>query len=64
MIARLVRLAAIGAVAAYVIDRVLAARRGERPPAPIQSMVVIEAPIERVWDDDDPVAAQRAAGTL
>jgi Polyketide cyclase / dehydrase and lipid transport len=51
MIARLVRLVAIAGVAAYVIDRVLAARRGERPPAPIQSMVVIEAPIERVWGE-------------
>jgi hypothetical protein len=51
VIARLIRLAATGAVVGYVIDRVLAARRGERPLAPIRSMVVIEAPIERVWDE-------------
>jgi len=48
---RLVRLAALGAVAAYATDRILAARRAEEPPTPIRSMVVIEAPIQRVWDE-------------
>lgn len=51
MIGRLVRLTAVASAAAYVLDRVLAARRAERPPTPIRSMVVVEAPIERVWDE-------------
>jgi uncharacterized membrane protein len=45
----LVRLAALGTVAAYGVDRFLGARRDDRPPAPIRSMVVIDAPVERVW---------------
>lgn len=49
MIGRSIRLAALAAIAGYVVDRLLAARRGGRPPRPIRSMVVIDAPIERVW---------------
>jgi uncharacterized protein YndB with AHSA1/START domain len=49
MIGRLFRLAAAGVVAAFVIDRILATRRGSEPPPPIRSMVAIDAPIERVW---------------
>jgi len=58
MIRRLLRLGALGAVVAYAADRALAARRGSSPPAPIRSMVVVEAPIERVWDELADLEAQ------
>jgi uncharacterized membrane protein len=45
----LLALAAIGLPAAVVADRVLAARRGARPLAPLRMHVVIDAPIERTW---------------
>jgi uncharacterized membrane protein len=51
MIRRLIRLAAVGLGLAYVADRLLAARRGTASPRPIHTFVVIEAPIERVWDE-------------
>lgn len=38
-----------GLVAALTLDRVLASRRGADGHAPIRSIVVIDAPIERVW---------------
>jgi uncharacterized protein YndB with AHSA1/START domain len=44
-----IRLAIIGWGVAWVVDRVLGARRGETPPEPVRSLVVIDAPIERVW---------------
>lgn len=50
MIRFLLRVALIGGALGWVVDRVLAARRGARPANPIRSMVVIDAPIERVWD--------------
>jgi uncharacterized membrane protein len=46
----LLRSAVLGGVAAWIGDRVLASRRGSRPAEPIRSMVVIDAPIQRVWD--------------
>ena len=49
MIGRLLRLAVIGTIAAVGIDRWLASRRGDRSPEPIRSMIVIDAPIDRVW---------------
>lgn len=49
MIGRLLRLAVVGTIAAVGIDRWLAARRGDRAPAPIRSLIVIDAPIDRVW---------------
>lgn len=53
MIRRLPRLAVIGAVAGWLLDRRLAdrARRaGEAGPPAIVSRVEIDAPIERVWE--------------
>jgi uncharacterized protein YndB with AHSA1/START domain len=47
MIAGLLRLLVLGVIAT-IIDRLLATRSTE--PEPIHSMVVIDAPIERVWD--------------
>lgn len=49
MIGRLLRLAVGGMIAAIAIDRWLATRRGDRAPEPIRSMIVIDAPIDRVW---------------
>ena len=47
----LLGLALAGLGAAFAVDRWLAARRGDAPFAAIRSMVVIEAPIEEVWDE-------------
>lgn len=46
----LLALAATGLPAALVADRVLAARRGPRPLAPLRMLEVIDAPIERTWE--------------
>jgi uncharacterized protein YndB with AHSA1/START domain len=47
----LVRLGVVGLGAAWAIDRVLRNHReGQVPPA-IESLVVIDAPIERVWTE-------------
>jgi uncharacterized membrane protein len=43
-----VRLALVGAGISYALDRILA-EQSKGPPEPIESMVVIDAPIERVW---------------
>ncbi len=51
MIGRLVAAGAVAAVAAVCLDRWLASRSGDRPPEPIRSFVVIDAPPERVWAD-------------
>jgi uncharacterized protein YndB with AHSA1/START domain len=45
----LARLAVIGGALAWLADRWLADRRGNALPDPIRSLVVIDAPIERVW---------------
>jgi uncharacterized protein YndB with AHSA1/START domain len=36
---------------AWIVDRWLADRRDSAPPDPIRSLAVIEAPIERVWQE-------------
>lgn len=46
---RLLLVVAIGLPIAFVIDRVLAARRGSAPPRPLRMLTVIDAPIERTW---------------
>ena len=48
MIRGLVRLGLFGAAAAYTVDRALA--WVAREPEPIRSLVVIDAPIQRVWE--------------
>jgi uncharacterized protein YndB with AHSA1/START domain len=45
----LLRVTLIGGALGWVLDRMLAARQGMRPADPIRSMVVIDAPIQRVW---------------
>jgi uncharacterized protein YndB with AHSA1/START domain len=48
----LVRLAIVAAIAAWLMDRWLAARASadSRPrPEPVETLAVIDAPIERVW---------------
>lgn len=49
MIRRLFALALAGIPVAFGLDRWLAARRGATPPAPIRSLVVVDAPIEETW---------------
>lgn len=49
MIRGLMRLAMVGGVAAFAIDRWLADRRGDAPPESLEMLVVIDAPIERTW---------------
>jgi len=50
MIRGLIRLGLAGAGIGYAVDRLLAESAKGRAPAPIRSMAVIDAPIERVWD--------------
>lgn len=47
---RLLVLALLGGPVAWAADRLLAARRGDRPPAPLRMLVVVDAPIERTWE--------------
>ena len=49
MIGRLVRLGALGGVAAALADRLLAERDAAAGVPPIHSLVVVDAPIERTW---------------
>ncbi len=49
MIRILIRAAIAGAAVGWIVDRWLAARAAGASPAPIRSLVVIDAPIERVW---------------
>ncbi len=49
MIRPLVRLGVVGLGAAWAVDRVLRSRRHGEPTPAIGSLVVIDAPIERVW---------------
>jgi len=49
MIRGALRLALAGAGISYAIDRVLAKQSAGDEPDPIKSMIVIDAPIERVW---------------
>lgn len=50
MIRGALRLAMVGAGIGYVLDRVLANHSAGTGPAALSSMIVIDAPIERVWD--------------
>ena len=49
MIRAAVRLAVVGAGVGYALDRILSVQSGGAEPAPIRSVIVIDAPIERVW---------------
>ena len=49
MLRRLLLLAAVIALKAWLWDRWLAARRGTRPPEPLRMLVVVDAPIEETW---------------
>lgn len=49
MIRAVLRLALVGAVAGWLADPWLRRRVGGGPPPPFASLIVIDAPIERVW---------------
>lgn len=49
MIRRILALAFLAAPVAYVLDRLLATRRGSRPPEPLRMLVVVDAPLEDTW---------------
>jgi uncharacterized membrane protein len=49
MIRGALRLALVGAGVGYALDRVLSNHSAGADPDPIASMIVIDAPIERVW---------------
>ena len=51
MIRGAVRLALVGAGISYALDRLLADQSAGSAPAAISSMIVIDASIERVWDE-------------
>ena len=44
-----IRLGVLGVGAGIVADQLLRRRADGKPPAPIESVIVIDAPIERVW---------------
>jgi uncharacterized membrane protein len=48
-VAALIRLAATALFTATAADQLLRRRRGDAPPEPLRMLVVIDAPIERVW---------------
>ena len=48
MIRAVTRLAIVGFVGGWIVDRVMRAI-AVGPPAPVESLIVIEAPIKRVW---------------
>lgn len=50
MIRLLLRVALLGAAIGWMLDRLLAWLAAGRAPEPIHSMIVIDAPIERVWE--------------
>jgi uncharacterized membrane protein len=43
------RLVLAATAVGWIVDRVLRHRAGGEPPAPTRSLIVIDAPIERVW---------------
>ncbi len=49
LLASALGLAAAALPAALVVDRLLARRRGARPPEPLRMVVVVDAPIEVTW---------------
>ncbi len=50
MIRGAVRLALVGAGIGYALDRILAEQSKGAEPDPIRSLIVVDAPIERVWE--------------
>jgi uncharacterized protein YndB with AHSA1/START domain len=58
MIRGAVRLAIVGAGISYALDKILGDHAEGREPQPISSMIVIDAPIERVWAELADVAGQ------
>ena len=50
MIRGAIRLAIAGAGVGYALDRILADQAKGAEPEPIRSLVVVDAPIERVWE--------------
>ncbi len=58
MIRGAIRLAIVGAGIGYALDRILGEQSEGREPQPISSMIVIDAPIERVWAELADVAGQ------
>jgi uncharacterized membrane protein len=57
MIRLVLRLSILGAGAAWLADRTLRSR-APGPPPPIRTMVVIDAPIDRVWEVVSDIAGQ------
>ena len=49
MIRGALRIALVGAAVSYALDRILSNQSAGADPDPIESMIVIDAPIERVW---------------
>jgi uncharacterized membrane protein len=49
MVRRALAVAVVVTVKAFVIDRILRARRASAPPTPLQMLVVVDAPIEATW---------------
>jgi hypothetical protein len=49
MIRAVIRLGFIGTVLVWLADAGLRRSAGDGPPAPVSSLVVIDAPIDRVW---------------
>ena len=49
MIRGILRLTVLGLAVGFIADRWLRGRAGGLPPLPFSSLVVIDAPIERVW---------------
>ncbi len=54
----LLRLALLGFGIGWVIDRVLRRTDGDGAPTPISSLIVIDAPIERVWAEVADIVGQ------
>ena len=49
MVRRLVVLGALLVPLSFVVDRLLAVRRGANPPASLRMVEVVDAPIDRTW---------------
>jgi uncharacterized membrane protein len=47
----LLRVALVGAALGWLAERALTARAGDRTPERVRSRVVVDAPIERVWQE-------------
>jgi uncharacterized protein YndB with AHSA1/START domain len=58
VIRRLIGLGTLGLVAAAIVDRLLARRAEGRLPSPIHSMIVVDAPIDRVWAELSDIEGQ------